>query len=364
MSDNGNSHPPQEPRPETPVESLGSIIETARKRHGLTIEQIAAELRVESRYLEALEEDRLEIFAAPVFVKGYLRHLANRFGLEYDSLLRRYTEQTDASDAPVTYSEPIEETNTLYVPLLIGALILVLGIPAFWFTWVSRDSLSDIISSDGESPPPAEVQAVPEETADLRDPGIAAEPIQPPLTGIPDTGQPLSPEGVPGDAPAPEDASVTGPDLESIQPAEGVLPIEPDPADPAIPADPTLPEDQPPIGADPADVPQAENTAAAAPATASAGDTPAPDQSSESLMQVAIRFDEDSWTEVNDGAGNALYYALGMAGVTENLDGVPPLSITLGNPRGVQVTINDQPYPVPLPQGNATTVRFVVAEAP
>ena len=291
MSDNGNSHPPREPSPETPVESLGSILTTARKRHGLTIEQIAAELRVEPRYLEALEADRPEIFPAPVFVKGYLRHLANRLDLEYDSLLRRYAEQTDAKDAPVTYSEPIRETNTLLVPLLIGALILVLGIPAFWFTWVSRDSLSNIISSDGESPPPAEVQAAPEETADLPDPGIAAEPIQAPLTGIPDTGQPSSPEGVPGDAPA-------------------------------------------------------------------------PDQSSEPLMQVAIRFEEDSWTEVNDGNGNSLYYALGMAGMTENLDGVPPLTFTLGNPRGVQVSINDQPYPIPLPQGNATTVRFVVAEAP
>ena len=282
MSDNGNSHPPQEPRPETPVESLGSILTTARKRHGLTIEQVAAELRVESRYLEALEENRLEIFAAPVFVKGYLRHLAKRFGLEYDSLLRRYTEQTDARDAPVTYAEPIQKPNTLLVLLLIGALILVLGIPAFWFTWVSRDSLSEIISSDEESPLPAEVQAVPEETADLPDPGIAAEPIQSPLTGITDIGQPVAPEGVPGDVTAPGDASVIGPDLESIQPAENVLPIESNPVDPAVPTDPSdpaLPEDQPPVGADPADVPQAENAAAAAPTTASAGDTPAPDQS-------------------------------------------------------------------------------------
>ena len=364
MSDNGNSHPPQEPHPDTPVESLGSILTTARKRHGLTIEQIAAELRVESRYLEALEEDRLEIFAAPVFVKGYLRHLANRFGLEYDSLLRRYTEQADARDAPVTYAEPIQESNMLLVPLLIGALILVLGIPAFWFTWVSRDSLLNIVSSDGESPPPSEVQAVPEETSDLPDPGFAAEPIQPPLTGITDSAQSSSTEDVPEDAPAPEDASVIGPDLESIQPVEGELPIETDPAGPADPANPTLPEGQPPIGADPADVPQAENAAAAIPATAFAGDSPAPDLSSETLMQVAIRFEEDSWTEVNDGNGNSLYYALGLAGVTENLDGVPPLSITLGNPRGVQVSINDQPYPVPLPQGNATTVRFVVADAP
>ena len=341
MSDNGNSHPPQEPRPETPVESLGSILKTARTRHGLKIEQIAAELRVESRYLEALEEDRLEIFAAPVFVKGYLRHLANRFGLEYDSLLRRYTEQTDARDAPVTYVEPIQKPKTLLVPLLIGALILVLGIPAFWFTWVSRDSLSSVISSDGESPLPAEVQTLPEENVGSPDPDLEAE---------------LPAESVlPAEAEPPAESV---PPAETELPAEGELEIESDQAGPA------LPEGQPPIGADPGEATQPEDAAAPLPTAASAEDTSTPIQLSESLLQVAIRFEEDSWTEVNDGDGNSLYYALGMAGVTENLAGVPPLSVTLGNPGGVQVSINGQPYSVPLPQGNATTVRFVVAEAP
>jgi len=367
MSDNGNSHPPQEEhRPETAVESLGSILETARNQHGLTIEQVAAELRVESRYLEALEEDRLDIFAAPVFVKGYLRHLANRFELEYDGLLQRYVEQTDAKDAPVTYSKPIRETNTLLVPLIIGALILLLGIPAFWFTWVSRDSLSDVISSDGEPPLPAETQTLSEETAGSPGPGIVTDPFAPPLIGAPDIGQTSSPDDDPEDAPM----AVPGPNLGAAVPAEGVPPAEGvAPSDSGAPvepnqANPVLPEDQPPIGEDPAEVSQPENADTPPPGSASVGESLAPSPSSDALINVAIRFEEDSWTEVSDGSGNSLYYALGMAGTTANLDGVPPLSFMLGNPRGVEVSINDQPFAVPPPQGNDATSRFVVSEAP
>lgn len=111
MAENLNTRPPEDRRPGEGVETLGSILATARERLGLTVEQMAAELRIESRLLEALEEDRFEALPAPVFVRGYLRHLANRFGLEYDELLHRYTGQTDTQDAPVTYSEPISEES-------------------------------------------------------------------------------------------------------------------------------------------------------------------------------------------------------------------------------------------------------------
>ena len=109
-------------------------------------------------------------------------------------------------------------------------------------------------------------------------------------------------------------------------------------------------------------MPQPED-GAALPA-APAGATSVTEQPPEGLLQIAIRFEEDSWAEVSDGNGDLLYYALGMAGVTEMLDGVPPVSFFLGNPAGVQISIDSQPYPVPPPQGNATTVQFVVAEAP
>ena len=311
MAEKTNTYPHEEQRPSEDPETLGNILTTARDRQGLTVEQLAAELRVEARLLEALEEDRFELLPAPVFVKGYIRHMARRLGLDYDDLVRRYTKQTDVQDAPVTYSEPISEDNKLLVPLIIGALVLIVGIPAFWFTWVSRDSFSNVSSDEqAPEPPPAQVEPVPEEVAPLPVPGVAVEPAtQLPAIEL-DPVQPSIAETTPGEESAPDD------------------------------------------------------TSAAEPGATAVTDTVATGQVTEPLVQVTLDYEEDSWTEVTDGNGISLYYALGRAGTTASLDGVLPLSFMLGNFRGVQVSINNQPWPVPVPQGNATTVRFVVEEAP
>ena len=308
MAEDLNTQPPEDLRPGEGAETLGSILATAREGLGLTVGQMAAELRVESRLLEALEEDRFEALPAPVFVKGYLRHLASRFGLEYDDLLHRYTGQTDTQDAPVTYSEPIPEESRFLAPLLIGALVLVLGIPALWFTWAGRDFFSDIGSRDSEAPvpPPAQTEPVSEEAVALPDPGVAVESAAQPSAVELDPVAPPAGESPPGDVSAPVE-----------QPTE-----------------------------------------------TGAADTVATEPVDGPLVRVALSFEEDSWTEVSDGNGNSLYYDLAGAGTAANLAGVPPLSFLLGNPGGVQLSINDQPWPIPPPAPGTTTANFVVDEAP
>ena len=342
MAEDLSTHPPEDLRPGEGVQTLGGILATARERLGLTVEQMAAELRVESRLLEALEADRFEALPAPVFVKGYLRHLANRFGLEYDDLLHRYTGQTDTQDAPVTYSEPIPEESRFLAPLLIGALVLILGIPALWFTWAGRDLFSDIGSQDAEAPvpPPAQMEPVPEEAAALPDPVVAVEPAAQPSAIEPDPVEPPTEESPPGDVSAPVD-----------QPTETGA------------ADPAPSGEQPLVGAAPGVEPQPPDIVAE-PGIAAATDTVAADQVDGPLVRVSLSFEEDSWTEVSDGNGNSLYYDLARAGTAANLEGVQPLSFLLGNPGGVQLSINDQPWPIPPPGPGTTTANFVVDEAP
>jgi len=374
MAEDLNTYPPEDQRPVEGVETLGGILATARERHGLAVEQMAAELRVESRLLEALEEDRFEALPAPVFVKGYLRHLSSRFGLEYDDLLHRYTGQTDTQDAPVTYSEPIPEESRFLAPLLIGALVLILGIPALWFTWVGRDLFSDV-----EAPvsPPGQMESVPEEIATLPDPGVAAEPAAQPSSIELDPMEPSTGESPPGDVPAPDNTSAT----ETV-PEDAPAVVESGPAEPPIEEFPTgdvsapveqptetgaanaAPSgEQPPDGAVPGIEPQPQEIAAEL-GGAALTDAVATEQADGPLVRVALNFEEECWTEVSDGNGNSLYYALAGAGTTVNLVGVPPLSFLLGNPGGVQLSINDQPRPIPPPGPGTTTANFVVDEAP
>ena len=342
MAEDLNTHPPEDLRPGEGAETLGSILATAREGLGLTVGQMAAELRVESRLLEALEEDRFEALPAPVFVKGYLRHLASRFGLEYDDLLHRYTGQTDTQDAPVTYSEPIPEESRYLAPLLIGALVLILGIPALWFTWAGRDLISDVVSPDVEEPvpPPAQTESDPEEAAALPDPGVAVESAAQPFAVEPDSVELPTEDSPPGDVSAPVE-----------------LPTETGAAGPAPSGG------QPPVGAVPGVESQPQEIAAE-PGTAALTETVVAEQVDGPLVRVALSFEEDSWTEVSDGSGNSLYYDLARAGTAANLAGVPPLSFLLGNPGGVQLSINDQPWQIPPPAPGTTTANFVVDEAP
>jgi cytoskeletal protein RodZ len=55
----------------SPPDSLGQALRNARLEHDLTLEQLATELRIEAKHLNALEEDRFEQIGVPVFVKGY-----------------------------------------------------------------------------------------------------------------------------------------------------------------------------------------------------------------------------------------------------------------------------------------------------
>ncbi len=377
MANQDKSEPTGEPAKETPAESLGSILEAARRRKGLAIDQLAAKLRVDPQLLKALEEDRLDDLPAPVFVKGYIKNLANRFGLEYEDLLGLYMLQTDATDSPVTYAKPIGETSMLTLPLIVGALVLVLGVPAFWLTWVGSDTVTSIISSDGSTPGllSTDVEADPEVAPVVPDDGPTTDPAS---AGAPQAQDAEDP-GVAGSA-APQAESATGPAVPGSTAPQAQDPASPQEEVPAAP-------DPAPATPDPA--PAAPDAAAAAPdATVAAPDAtpatpdatpaapeaaptassvsiaPGPDPSLAVPIRVAIRFVEDSWTEAYDRNGNALYYALGEAGTTADFSGMPPLSFALGNSGGVELTINEQPYPLPPLQGNASTLRFLVAETP
>ena len=327
MMENAETGISEEQSAEEEYTTLGAVLLSARESRGLTIGQIASELRVESRFLTALERDDLELFVAPVFVKGYIKHLAHRYELEYEDLLARYTRQTDVGDAPVTFNEPIRMGGVFYAPWLIGGLILLLGIPALWFIWGSGNPFSGLIPSDQEQPdPPA---------AEIESSLIDAE-------------EPLEPAGT---------AAPRAPAVESQDSAAEL----PDPAT-EFPDPATEFPDPATEFPDPVAEPAADELFVTGDGTAT--DATALDAAAARSGQIAMSFEQDCWTEVSDGNGNALYYALGSAGTTLNIDGDFPLSFTLGNPAGVQLSINDQPYPVPAPVGNATTVRFVVSEAP
>jgi cytoskeleton protein RodZ len=70
--------------------SLGQGLREAREARHISIEEIASSTKIVPRYLEALENDHLEIMPGGFFIKGIIRAYAKAIGLDGEEVLAKY----------------------------------------------------------------------------------------------------------------------------------------------------------------------------------------------------------------------------------------------------------------------------------
>jgi cytoskeleton protein RodZ len=124
--------------------TLGQTLKQARTAQGLSLEQLATELRIEERQLLALEQDQLERIGVPVFIKGYIRQYGQRLGLDTRDLLLRYYEQVGGTmEIEVQPSRTIKlrDERQITVWIVAGIVLAVLAVfLAVW--WLNGAALS------------------------------------------------------------------------------------------------------------------------------------------------------------------------------------------------------------------------------
>src|SRR5207342_2982327 len=76
---------PAEPVPQ--VDSAGAQLLDERRHQGLSLGDIARQLKLSVRQIEALERDDYASFSGPVFVRGFLRNYAKLLHLDPEALL-------------------------------------------------------------------------------------------------------------------------------------------------------------------------------------------------------------------------------------------------------------------------------------
>jgi transcriptional regulator with XRE-family HTH domain len=70
--------------------SLGQTLREEREERDISLEEIASSTKIVLRYLEALENDRLDIMPGGFFIKGIIRAYAQAIGLDPEEVLARY----------------------------------------------------------------------------------------------------------------------------------------------------------------------------------------------------------------------------------------------------------------------------------
>jgi cytoskeleton protein RodZ len=80
-------------------------------------------------------------------------------------------------------------------------------------------------------------------------------------------------------------------------------------------------------------------------------------------VRLAIKFNQDSWTEIYDARGTTLFHDFGSAGSERHLGGAAPLRILLGNPDGVTLELDGHPVALRPAAESGKPQRFVLDEA-
>lgn len=274
--------PSSEPAAPTTA-GAGQRLAAAREAKNLTPDQVAAELRLDVRMIEALERDDQEALPSAVFVRGYIRRYAALLDIDATELLA-VSKPVEHVEIHVTPGTGQSYKRRLYVPQIpwraLGILILVGVIAAVLFTWGPElvDRVREGFTTQGD-----------DSNRKLLLPGQDETPLMIPSEEVPAPVPPVMEE-----APVPEQSAV---------PAE--LPLDEISLSVVEPAIERPPEKNRPT-----------------------------------TVKVELDFHDDSWVEMSAGDGTRLLYGLLRKGQRREIEGQAPVSVVLGNSRAVDIRVD------------------------
>lgn len=114
------------------MSNFGATFRKAREESGLTLDKIAAETRISSRFLTAIENEDFHLLPGGVFNRGFIRSYAERIGLDQDQALADYDRLSVAVEEPAEGLRNVERESTrrternLY-PIAAGILLVLIA---------------------------------------------------------------------------------------------------------------------------------------------------------------------------------------------------------------------------------------------
>jgi len=286
---------------------LGEELRDARLALGLSIEDVAAELRIRRVYLIALEEGRLKDLPSPAYAVGFVRNYSGALGLDPSEMVRRLRDAVAAGPrkTDLVFPEPVPERGFPAGVLVLAGAVVAIGAYVAWYNWAGTGNRT----VDAVPPVPARLEPAART-------GEALRPATPTATPAP------APAGT---APAPSaPAAATPPGAAVIVPA---LPVP-------TPVPVQVPTPAPPVAAaPPADQPR-----------------------------ITLRAKAEIWTQVRDTRANQTLISRNMRpGETFVVPNREGLLLSVGNAAVIDVLVDGQPSPV---FGNTPGVRRDVPLVP
>lgn len=271
--------------------TVGERLRAGREALALSRTELARQLRLGERQIEALEEGDWAALPGSTFVRGFVRNYARAVHLEPEPLLMQLEQETrlvaPALELPesthVTMPSQGRRRSKDLLPVLAGLVLVLAALLAYFFLpdafWLERPVAAT----------PASTAAKPDAPGNTVAPTPAAAPVSPSATA--------APTALATGAPTPAPAPVTEPAQTQAQA-----------------------QASPPAG---------EGAPAAA-----------------DVATVALTFSRDSWVEVRDKDGQIIVSRLHQGGTRRDISGAAPLSLVIGNASHVKLRYKGQDVPL------------------
>lgn len=293
---------------------LGEELREARMALGVSLADMAQQIRIRRIYLQALEEGRLQDLPGQAYVVGFLRNYANALGLDTDEVLRRFREVSDPGPkANLVFPEPVPSRGVPAGAVMLAGAVLAVGAYVFWYNWSGGGPRV----VDGVPPLPPRLEQAADEIAPRppvqvpRPPGQVAA-VTPPAAETPAAPitRSLTLPGAQPSAPSAGPAGLPPPAPATAAPPPGATPLTAAPATPSTP-------------------PQAA-------ATPPAGDG----------SRITLRGRTEAWIQLRDTRANrVLTDRVLRAGETMAVPAREGLVLTIGRAEGLELLVDGNPAP-------------------
>ncbi|MGH9715490.1 MAG: RodZ domain-containing protein [Candidatus Acidiferrales bacterium] len=119
--------------------AFGEHLKREREMRGVSLEEIAAATRINTRFLEAIENERWDLLPGGVFNRGFIRSIARYLGMDEDTLVAEYdlgAQSNGHGNAHSTASITAQSMGRDWRPAAVAIAILILLIGTGIFAYV------------------------------------------------------------------------------------------------------------------------------------------------------------------------------------------------------------------------------------
>jgi cytoskeleton protein RodZ len=300
----------------SPGRAVGRLLRDQRLARELSVDDIAARLRIRSRYLEAIEQGRFDQLPGAAYIPAFLRAYANHLGLDADKVMTAYQLSGPVPiERPVTLPAdfPLAEKRA---PIGLAVLTVLLVLAAGYAVWQYLPREQTIVS---QKVPPVPDRLLASTTPAAPPTAAAVEPPAPaPAPPVQEVRAPAPP--APSVAPSPAAEMWPAPKQEAAAPPAPLPTVVSAPPPPPVVTPPAVIMPTPSPGqAQAAQAPVIE-TPRPAPVATLAPQTPHQDVTPAAIVTPPMRSDtrvyarSNSWIELRGPAGDVLTQTYVRAG--------------------------------------------------